>query len=159
MGAAVQRFALTTAEFRPGRAIFVQGVVMQPLVIVDAANVVGSVPNGWWRDRLGATRRLRDALAGLATQGLAEPPDLATPLDVVLVVEGQASPLAEEVGPPTPAVVAAPGSGDDAVVDLVRSSAPDRRVVVVSADRGLRERVQALGAEVVGPRALPHLHR
>ncbi len=132
---------------------------MRPLVIVDAANVVGSVPDGWWRDRLGATRRLRDALTVLPTDGLADRPDLAPPLEVVLVVEGKARPLAEEAGPEAPAVLAAPGSGDDAVVDLVRSSVPDRRVVVVTADRGLRERVQTLGADVVGPRSLPHLRR
>jgi hypothetical protein len=33
------------------------------LLIVDAANVVGSVPDGWWRDRAGAAARLRDRLA------------------------------------------------------------------------------------------------
>ena len=40
------------------------------LVVVDAANVVGSVPDGWWRDRAGATARLRDRLAAVATRGL-----------------------------------------------------------------------------------------
>jgi hypothetical protein len=133
---------------------------MRPLVLVDAANVVGSVPNGWWRDRVGANRRLRDALAGVATQGLASAPDdLTPPLDVVLVVEGAARPVAEEEGPDTVSVVAAGGSGDDAIVDLVAAAESDRRTVVVTADRGLRDRVRALGAEVVGPRALPHLHR
>ena len=32
------------------------------LLVIDAANVVGSVPDGWWRDRRGATERLRDRL-------------------------------------------------------------------------------------------------
>ena len=41
-----------------------------PLLIVDAANVVGSVPDGWWRDRAGAARRLRDALRPVAGDGL-----------------------------------------------------------------------------------------
>jgi hypothetical protein len=36
---------------------------MERLIIVDGANVVGSVPDGWWRDRAGAAARLRDALA------------------------------------------------------------------------------------------------
>jgi hypothetical protein len=132
---------------------------MRPLVIVDAANVVGSVPDGWWRDRLGATRRLREALATVPTEGLPDAPDLTPPLSVVLVVEGKARPLADEAEPRSVEVVAAPGSGDDAIVDLVESCEPGRRVLVVTADRGLRERVRALGAEVVGPRALPHLHR
>jgi rRNA-processing protein FCF1 len=46
--------------------------------------------------------------------------------------------------------VAAPRSGDDAIVDLVRESAPHRRVVVVTSDRRLRERVRAIGASVLG---------
>ena len=39
---------------------------MEPLIVVDGANVVGSVPDGWWRDRRGAAERLRDALVPLA---------------------------------------------------------------------------------------------
>jgi predicted RNA-binding protein with PIN domain len=54
-------------------------------------------------------------------------------------------------------VVHAPASGDDAVVEVVagatRSSEP-REVTVVTADRGLRDRVTALGATTMGPRAL-----
>ena len=46
--------------------------VLRPLtVIVDAANVMGSRPDGWWRDRAGAALRLRGQLAGLAGSGLA----------------------------------------------------------------------------------------
>ncbi len=119
-------------------------------LIVDAANVVGSRPDGWWRDRLGAARRLRDALAPVAAAGL---PGLPGPLAVVLVVEGRAAPLAGEPGPAGVTVVAAPGSGDDAIVELVRTDpAP---TVVVTADRGLRERVRALGADVRGPTSVP----
>jgi hypothetical protein len=133
---------------------------MRPLVVVDAANVVGSVPNGWWRDRVGATRRLRDALATLSTQGFPDvPPDLAPPWDVVLVVEGAARPVADEEGPASVAVVAAAGSGDDAIVDLAAQAAPDRPCLVITADRELRERVRERGALVFGPRILPHLRR
>ncbi|MEU0551137.1 hypothetical protein [Micromonospora sp. NPDC005979] len=119
-----------------------------PLLIVDGANVVGSRPNGWWRDRAGAAARLRDALAPVAAEGL--PARLTAPVDVVLVVEGAARdvPGIDEVR-----VVSAPGSGDDTVVELVRT-APQRRRLVVTADRELRERVTALGAEVYGPRWL-----
>jgi hypothetical protein len=120
-----------------------------PLLIVDAANVVGSVPDRWWRDRAAAARRLRDALVAVATDGL---PELPPPLSVVLVVEGAARGVTSL---PQVAVVAAAGSGDDAVVDLVRRSVLQRRCVVVTADRGLRERVRAAGAQVLGPRAVP----
>ena len=44
-----------------------------PLLIVDAANTVGAVPDGWWRDRRGATERLRDALE-TAARGSAQNP-------------------------------------------------------------------------------------
>jgi rRNA-processing protein FCF1 len=51
-------------------------------------------------------------------------------------------------------VVAATGSGDDAIVDVVRQAKPWERVLVVTADRGLKERVGRLGAETVGPKWL-----
>lgn len=122
---------------------------MNPLVIVDAANVVGSVPDGWWKDRAGATTRLRDDLAALSTTGIG---NLQPPVDVVMVVEGKARGVtsSENVR-----VAAAEGSGDDAIVDLVRAQCADgRRCVVITADRGLRARVTALGAEVLGPRSV-----
>lgn len=115
------------------------------LLIVDAANVVGSRPDGWWRDRAGATVRLRDRLAPLASTGHR---DLPPPLEVVLVVEGAARDVAASAGI---RVVSAPGSGDDTIVELVRSAGPERCCVVVTADRGLRARVAALGAQVRGP--------
>lgn len=107
--------------------------------MVDAANVVGSVPDGWWRDRAGATARLRDRLA--ARSG----PDV----EVVLVVEGKARDVPSIDGV---RVVAAPGSGDDTIVEVVRGATGPVRVV--TSDRGLRERVRGLGAEVVGPKTI-----
>jgi hypothetical protein len=127
-------------------------VTAQPgpvLLVVDAANVVGSVPDGWWRDRAGATARLRDALRPLATDGIPAA-GLPGPLELVLVVEGRARSVPEVPGV---GVVPATGSGDDAIVDLVRA-AQGRRVVVATADRELIARVRALGAEVLGPRTV-----
>ncbi|GHJ54910.1 hypothetical protein Nm8I071_42170 [Nonomuraea sp. TT08I-71] len=121
----------------------------RPLLIVDGANVVGSRPDGWWRDRAGAAARLRDALAPLAEAGV--PPELPPPVEVVLVVEGAARNVPAVPGV---SVVSAPGSGDDTIVELV-AAAPGRRRAVVTADRELRARVDALGAEVYGPRRLP----
>lgn len=115
------------------------------LLIVDAANVVGSRPDGWWRDRPGATARLRDRLASLVATGHCE---LPPPLEIVLVVEGAARDVAATA---EVRVVRAPGSGDDTVVALVRAAGAERRCVVVTADRGLRARVTALGALVRGP--------
>ncbi|MFF4605072.1 NTP pyrophosphohydrolase [Streptomyces sp. NPDC001339] len=122
---------------------------MDSLVIVDAANVVGSVPDGWWRDRRGAAERLRDALPACAEGGL--PGLVAPPLEMVLVVEGAARGVTSVEGV---RVVSASGSGDDRIVQLVAAEAAGRDCLVVTADRGLRERVQALGARVAGPRTV-----
>ncbi|MEV6976853.1 NTP pyrophosphohydrolase [Kitasatospora sp. NPDC093806] len=134
-----------------------QGV---PLLVVDGANVVGSVPDGWWRDRRGAAERLRDGLAPVADGGLVDGrsgvPDWARsgPLEVVLVVEGAARGVT-----PTPQVrvETASGNGDDLIVELVAAALaahPGRACLVVTADRELRARVTALGAEVTGPRTV-----
>jgi len=119
------------------------------LLVVDAANVVGSKPDGWWRDRAGAAARLRDGLVGINAAGL---PDLPGPVEVVLVVEGRARDVPGVAGV---RVARAPGSGDDTIVALVAAEGADRQVVVVTADRELRRRVIALGAEVRGPSAVP----
>jgi len=156
-------------------------------LVVDAANVIGSRPDGWWRDRPGAVRRLRDALATVAHRGL---PAAALPLDaaglgeptpdepgpgepgstepdaapgrsspellvvprIVLVVEGAARPVAADPAAGVD-VVAAPGSGDDTIV--AHAAADGREdVLVVTADRQLRDRVHREGAAVAGPRWL-----
>ncbi|MET8135915.1 NTP pyrophosphohydrolase [Streptomyces sp. NPDC005251] len=120
---------------------------MTTLLIVDGANVVGSVPDGWWRDRRGAAGRLRDGLADFAEPGL---PGHPGPLEIVLVVEGAARGVDSVPGV---RVVEAPGSGDDRIVELV-AEARGRACLVVTADRELRRRVGELGAEVAGPRTV-----
>jgi 8-oxo-dGTP diphosphatase len=138
---------------------------LQPMeFIVDAANVMGSRPDGWWRDRAGAARRLRDQLAVLAANGVPALPETmdAPPLErwfpqIVLVVEGAARSIAAahaagsgDTGPDGPVrVVAARGSGDDTIAELARDL-PGRRLVV-TADRELRGRCTAAGASVTGP--------
>ncbi|MGW3656533.1 NTP pyrophosphohydrolase [Streptomyces sp. NPDC005151] len=121
------------------------------LVIVDAANVVGSVPDGWWRDRRGAAERLRDSLVPFAAHGL---PGHPGPVELVLVVEGAARGVASMPGV---RVESAPGSGDDLIVALIAAEAArsaGHGCVVVTADRELRQRVEAYGAQCAGPRAV-----
>lgn len=119
----------------------------RPLLVVDGANVVGSVPDGWWRDRRGAAERLRDRLA--AHGGPADGP-FTGPYEIVLVVEG----AARGVGPvPGVRVEEAPGSGDDLIAELARQ-AKGRPCLVVTADRELRRRVEAEGARCTGPRSV-----
>ena len=124
-------------------------------LVVDGANVVGSRPDGWWRDRAAAALRLHDQLAALAGRGVAGLPGLPglPPLDrwfpdLVLVVEGAARKAA--FGPAGHLrVVTAQGSGDDAIAAQARA-VPGRRLVV-TADRELRRRCEAAGASVTGP--------
>ncbi|MGW0732716.1 NTP pyrophosphohydrolase [Streptomyces sp. NPDC002851] len=123
---------------------------MHTLLVVDAANTIGSVPDGWWKDRRAAVERLRDQLVPHAAEGI---PGHPGPLEVVLVVEGAARGVESVDGV---RVVAAEGSGDDRIVTVVGEAAADagRACVVVTADRELRRRVGALGAECVGPRTV-----
>lgn len=128
------------------------------VLVVDAANVVGSRPDGWWRDRQAATERLRDKLARLAVAGV-RGVDLgwmgsrerSWPPRTVLVVEGKARGTARVDGVD---VVPAETDGDSEIVRVVREARarrPDDRVVVVTADRQLRARVEAEGATALGP--------
>jgi 8-oxo-dGTP diphosphatase len=137
-------------------------------LVVDAANVVGSRPDGWWHDRLGAARRLRDQLGAVARDGIAAP---SLPRDVhvgglgallpavSLVVEGAARPLAGEhngVAWWDAAITthAAPHDGDASVIGLARNSvASGEQALVVSADRALRRRLDP-AVQVAGPRWL-----
>ena len=116
------------------------------IIVIDAANVVGSKPDGWWRDRKGATERLRDNLAHLSERELVD----GDRPHVILVVEGQARGIESS---PTVEVVNAPGSGDDQIVELVAAQI-DHPCTVVTADRELKNRVTALGAQVLGPRSV-----
>lgn len=129
-------------------------------VVVDAANVVGSRPDGWWRDRAGATRRLLARCAALAEAGLdasALPRELGAVAlrhwwpELTVVVEGAARSAADAAPPPVRAVAAA-GAGDDTIVEEVRAAvAAGSTVLGVTADRGLRDRLGAVGAAVTGP--------
>jgi 8-oxo-dGTP diphosphatase len=124
----------------------------RPVLVVDGANVVGSRPDGWWRDRAGAAARLRDSLESLrAVDGFA-PFDVAHP-EVVLVVEGAARHIADG---DAVRVVSAAGSGDDTIVSTAEAavSEGDAPCLVVTADRELRRRCAAVGADAVGPRWL-----
>lgn len=116
--------------------------ISRSVLVIDGANVIGSRPDGWWRDRAGAARRLHERLA-VADTGYDE---------VVLVLEGEARAgvLAGADGPLT--TVHAAGSGDDAIVrEARRACERGARVAVVTADRILAGRAEHAGAVVLGP--------
>ena len=107
--------------------------------VVDASNVIGSRPDGWWRDRAGATRRLVARLDAFAAE-TGEP--------VIAVLDGGDPPPAEHAE-----VVVASRRGrnaaDDEIVALLQDRGADG-VRVVTSDAELARRVRALGADVEG---------
>jgi hypothetical protein len=112
------------------------------MLLIDAANVIGSRPTGWWRDRPGAARAFVETVRAAAQEGrIAEP--------VVVVLEGQARGGVEPGAADGVTVLHAPGSGDDALVDVIAEGT--RPITLVSADRALRRRAEALGGSVASP--------
>lgn len=110
--------------------------------IVDASNVIGSRPDGWWRDREGATQRLLDDLRAFADGGE----------DVLVVLDAGPPELAGREG--TLEVAIAPRRGRDAADDEIARRLevePDPASVrVVTSDAALAGRARSRGAEVVG---------
>jgi hypothetical protein len=112
--------------------------------VVDAMNVIGSRPDGWWRDRDGATRRLIGQVDRWAEGGEER-------LTVMLEREPRGEIEAERVE-----VAWASAGGRDAADREILARLPDwlaeDEVVVVTSDRDLRSKAQAAGAEVVPSR-------
>lgn len=113
-------------------------------VVVDGANVVGSVPDGWWKDRAGAAGRLAGRLNGMQVPGGELGLDGAMWFpDVSLVLEGQARQAEGYFG--AVSVVRADASGDDEIVaEIERRVAEGGLVIGVTSDRELSRRVEAV---------------
>jgi predicted RNA-binding protein with PIN domain len=109
--------------------------------LVDGMNVVGSRPDGWWRDRRVAMRRLAGSLAAFAAE-------TGEPLTVVF--DGR--PFDLSAAPAT--VEFATGRGRDAadhdIAAKVEADPDPSSLRVVTSDRALADRVRAAGAHVVG---------
>jgi len=112
------------------------------VLVVDGANVVGSRPDGWWKDRSGAARRLHEKLLVA---------DLPYD-DVVLVLEGDAKKGVREGDDHDVRTVHARRDGDSAIVSLTNQAIGDgEQVTVITADRVLRGAVENLGARAMSP--------
>ena len=112
------------------------------VLLIDVANVIGSRPTGWWRDRPGAARAFVERVRVAAEAGrLAEP--------TIVVLEGAARGGLEEGVSNGVTVLHAPGSGDDMLIAVAADATG--QVTLVTADRELRRRAEALGADVIGP--------
>ena len=120
------------------------GARLRSVLVVDAANVVGSRPTGWWRDRAGAAATLVGRIEAAVADARVTPP-------VVVVLEGVARHGAAARVHGEVTVVHAPAEGDETIAAVAAEAALTGEVVVVSADRALGARCRAVGAEVVGP--------
>jgi hypothetical protein len=121
------------------------------ILVVDVANVMGSRPDGWWRDRAGAATRLMAGLVPLSGTEVAEPQGFSSMIEIeriVAVIEGKSR---AAVDPDGLVVIRAPADGDSAIVAVAeRLLAEGELPLVITADRGLRERLPP-GSRVAGP--------
>jgi predicted RNA-binding protein with PIN domain len=113
-------------------------------LIIDGNNVMGSRPDGWWRDRAAAAIRLADAIAAWADGSRS----------VVIVFDGHA-PAGHATRPGIDVRYAdRPGrdAADDLIAELVATAGDPTAIEVVTSDAGLAGRVRAHGAHVRGAR-------
>jgi len=118
-------------------------------LIVDGNNVIGSRPDGWWRDLEGAARRL---VADLQTRAAKTGDQIAEVLDgrpirglPEGVHDGVLVAYAQRGGP---------DAADDRIVEEVGRDQNPESLTVVTSDRALAQRVSALGAQVEGAKAV-----
>jgi predicted RNA-binding protein with PIN domain len=113
--------------------------------LVDGMNVIGSRPDGWWRDRTGAMRRLAEELDRFAA---------ATGEPITLVLDGRP----REVGTPQAVqVVFAPGgrnAADDEIARIVAADPDPGSLTVTTSDHELVRRVEDAGGNVESSGAL-----
>jgi predicted RNA-binding protein with PIN domain len=113
--------------------------------VVDGMNVIGSRPDGWWRDREAAAGRLLTRLQHAATRSR----DALT-----LVLDGRPpSDVPEGVHDGVEVRYArrrGRDAADDRIVEIVAADADPASVRVVTSDRGLADRVTARGATTEG---------
>ena len=112
--------------------------------VVDGMNVIGSRPDGWWRDRPGARRRLVSGLATLAATGYV----------VTVVFDGRPEPgetdAAREAGVTALFAPGGPNAADHAIERFLGSLEEPDSVTVVTSDAALADAVRRRGVAVEG---------
>ena len=107
--------------------------------LVDGMNVIGSRPDGWWRDRRGAQRALIERLEALAA---------ATGDEVAVVFDGRPLELSAEGRVEAGFASGGRGAADDAIAEWVAKDPDPGGITVVTSDAELVARVGRAGAEV-----------
>ena len=116
---------------------------MSERLFVDGMNVLGSRPDGWWRDRPAAMERLTRRLAAYAER---------EGIDLTLVWDGREHTRVAGAGEGIE-VRFAPGGPDAAdreIVRLIRAADDPASITAVSSDRRLRNSIKAAGAVGIG---------
>jgi len=110
--------------------------------MVDASNVIGSKPDGWWRDREGATRRLLDGLREFAGGGE----------EVTVVLDAGRPEWEGREGALEVAIAPRPGrdAADDEIVRRLAADPDPGSLRVVTSDATLARRAREHGAAVEG---------
>jgi predicted RNA-binding protein with PIN domain len=118
-------------------------------LLVDGNNVVGSRPDGWWRDRGGAARRLVAELDAFAAR---------TGDEIMVVFDGRPVPGMGDGRRDGVQVAyatrAGRNAGDDRIVEQIQRDDDPSSLTVITSDRDLAQRARALGAHVEGAGAL-----
>jgi predicted RNA-binding protein with PIN domain len=109
--------------------------------LVDGMNVVGSRPDGWWRDRDGAMRRLVAELDAFAA---------ATGEPVTVVFDGRPRAIESAHVDVRFAARRGPNAADDDIAALAAADGDPASLRVVTSDAALADRVTAAGGTVVG---------
>lgn len=118
---------------------------LRPIVtVLDIANILGSRPDGWWKDRVGATEKLLRAIGDL--DGLpaeAFTPELARLYPrFIAILEGQAKAVADAAAPEHVHLTRSPGTGDDHIVAAAREQCEAGNLVTaITSDRELTDRL------------------
>ena len=108
--------------------------------IVDGMNVIGTRPDGWWRDRHGAMAALVAKLELWAETGED---------DVTVVFERPPNPpINSSVVTVAHAPRAAANSADDQIVRLVQADSRPEEITVATSDTTLSDRIREVGASV-----------
>lgn len=114
------------------------------MIVVDAMNVIGCRPDGWWADRDGALIRLVEDIADAGVPAL-------------VVADGRPVPSlpSGHHGPVELAYASrrGPNAADDRIAQEVADMDDPTTATVVTSDRDLARRVRHHGAVVVGARA------